>query len=164
MKHKILYTIFPVFIPWVSFWNQHGATISDMSKYKVAVSKDCSKIDEKNSNVFDAIIAKSNASREKGLGGIKEPLRPSDAMLFVFDRASKVTFWMKDTLIPLQILYFNEKGKLTQSLEMPVEKDPNDPKKLYPSKKNTIVALEVAPKSIRSIKGKQLCIEKINSQ
>lgn len=164
MKHKVLFSIFPVFIPWISFWNQHSSTLNDMSKVKTAVAKDCSKIDKNNSNIFETVIAKTTASREKGLGGVKEPLRSSDAMLFVFEKPIKVTFWMKDTLIPLQIAYFNEHGKLTQTLEMQVEKDPSDPKALYPSRENTIAALEVAPKSIKSLKGKQLCVEKINSQ
>ncbi len=163
MKHRILYSIFPVFIPWISFWNTYGPQVKDLSKTRVAIAKDCSKINEKSSNQFDSVFAISNASREKGLGGIKEPLGKKDAMLFVFEKPTKVTFWMKDTLIPLQIAYFNSSGKLTQTIEMPVEKDPSDPKMIYPSNSETIAALEVAPKSIQKSIGTQLCVEKPRS-
>ena len=158
MKHKIFYSIFPVFIPWISFWNQFGPTVKDLSKAKVAVAKNCDKPED--ALQWNAVFALTNASREKGLGGVKEPLGHGDAMLFVFEKPMKVSFWMKDTLIPLQIGYFDAKGKLTQTYEMPIEKNPADPKGIYTSRTETMVAIEVAPKSIKKTSGMQLCLEK----
>lgn len=45
--------------------------------------------------------------KAKGLSGV-ESLPEDEGMLFIFDPPEDVKFWMKDTLIPLDIIFINE--------------------------------------------------------
>lgn len=57
-----------------------------------------------NSNIINVEIAKTNAELKKGLSGRKS-LNKNSGMLFVFEKADIHPFWMKNTLIPLDILF-----------------------------------------------------------
>lgn len=41
-------------------------------------------------------------------------LAPDAGMLFIFEEESELWFWMKDTLIPLDILFFDSEGQLVR--------------------------------------------------
>jgi len=70
-----------------------------------------------NDTDFAIAIADDQKKRSKGLMGFEEmPARAG--MLFVFERSGRVGFWMKDTLIPLDIIFINEHGEITQIHEM----------------------------------------------
>jgi uncharacterized membrane protein (UPF0127 family) len=60
---------------------------------------------------------------------------PNDGMLFVFSRSTMGGFWMKNTLVPLRIVFFDTRGRAVRSFVMtPCRKDPchiYDPAKLY---------------------------------
>ncbi len=48
-----------------------------------------------------------------------------DGMLFVFPADTTGGFWMKDTLLPLEIAFFDASGRLVDVLAMePCESDP----------------------------------------
>lgn len=55
--------------------------------------------------------ATTDAEREQGLGG-RVSLTPDEAMLFVFPKDDFYGFWMKDTLIPLDMFWFDDKGQV----------------------------------------------------
>ena len=65
----------------------------------------------------------------------------SDGMLFVFPGATVQSFWMKDTLMPLDILFFDADGRFVALHRM----DPctEDPCPVYSSGKPAQYALEV---------------------
>lgn len=55
--------------------------------------------------------AKTKEERSKGLSGIKE-LSKDEGMIFYFDEPQTVSFWMKDTLIPLDIIFINSDNEV----------------------------------------------------
>ena len=68
-----------------------------------------------------AYIADDEAKREKGLMFVTE-LKKDEGMIFVFEEERPLAFWMKNTLIPLSIGFFDRKGKLIDIQEMQVAK------------------------------------------
>jgi hypothetical protein len=53
---------------------------------------------------FRVELARTEPEREKGLM-FREKLAPDAGMLFLFERPSVQTFWMKNTLIPLDMIF-----------------------------------------------------------
>jgi len=57
-------------------------------------------------------VADTDARREKGLMCVTA-LRSAGGMIFVFAKAAEYPFWMKDTLIPLDMLWVEADGHVT---------------------------------------------------
>lgn len=55
--------------------------------------------------------ALTEGERERGLGG-RESIPANYGMLFVFPTADRYGFWMKDTLVPLDIFWLDDKGQV----------------------------------------------------
>ncbi|MGB9357954.1 MAG: DUF192 domain-containing protein [Acidimicrobiia bacterium] len=69
-------------------------------------------------------VAETPDQRSQGLMGVTD-LGGLDGMLFVFQAESNGGFWMKDTLIPLDIAFFDSDGGLVNLLTMePCTADP----------------------------------------
>ena len=64
----------------------------------------------KGANIF-AEIADTPAKRSKGLM-YRTNMAPDHGMLFTFQALGHWTFWMKNTKMPLDIIWLNEKGKV----------------------------------------------------
>jgi hypothetical protein len=56
---------------------------------------------------FDVELAIDLESRSRGLM-FREKLDPDKGMLFIFEKEGNYSFWMKNTLIPLDIIWINE--------------------------------------------------------
>ena len=56
---------------------------------------------------YNVSIAKNEEDQIKGLQGV-HTLPEDEGVLFVFEESGDVGFWMKDTLIPLDIIYIND--------------------------------------------------------
>ena len=73
---------------------------------------------------LDVQVADTQAEREIGLMG-RESLSPYDGMAFVWEEPVVSTFWMKDTLIPLSIAFWDDHGRIISILAMdPCTEDP----------------------------------------
>ncbi len=64
-----------------------------------------------NNQTWTVETAEAEASRTRGLSG-RETLPPQTGLLFIFDRPAVQTFWMKDMLIPLDIIFFDEQWQI----------------------------------------------------
>ena len=56
---------------------------------------------------YQVSLAKTEEEQIKGLQGV-HTLPEDEGVLFVFEDPGEVGFWMKDTLIPLDIIYIND--------------------------------------------------------
>jgi len=70
-------------------------------------------------------IASTDAERQQGLMG-RSALAEDAGMLFVFDHDQPLSFWMKDTLIPLSIAFINSEGRIVDIQDMqPLDETPH---------------------------------------
>lgn len=65
----------------------------------------------KGATKFAVEIADNEAEREKGLM-FRKSLAPDRGMLFDFHKPQPVAFWMRNTLIPLDIIYIQADGTI----------------------------------------------------
>ena len=72
---------------------------------------------------FRPELALSSPARARGL--MNRPQAPADGMLFVFPESTNGGFWMKNTHVPLTIVFFDADGKRVRRLSMkPCHEDP----------------------------------------
>jgi len=65
---------------------------------------------------FRPELALTSATRSVGL--MNRRRAPADGMLFVFPDDTRGGFWMKNTLVPLTIAFFDAEGKRVRKLSM----------------------------------------------
>lgn len=65
---------------------------------------------------FDISIANTAEKQEQGLMYIKY-MPQNSGMLFVFDKEDRYIFWMKNTLIPLDMIWINKDNKIVDIQE-----------------------------------------------
>lgn len=85
-----------------------------------------------------AWVASTPGTRHCGLSHRRE-LDPNRGMLFVFPRSQPLTFWMKDTRIPLTIAFLDASGQILSLEAM----DPSQPYRQHQSPEPSRYALEM---------------------
>lgn len=72
-------------------------------------------------------LAKAVTTQQKiaGLSNVSH-LDENRGMIFIFDRDDYYPFWMKDTLIPLDIIYLDSNFKVVDIFHAPTETDTPD--------------------------------------
>ncbi len=90
-------------------------------------------------NTLIAQIAADDASRERGLMS-RTNLSENEGMIFLFPQPRPVSFWMKDTPVPLSIAYVDPSGRILEIHDLkPLDETP------VPSASERVAyALEVA--------------------
>lgn len=71
----------------------------------------------KGSVLFNVELATTPAQRRHGLMG-RSSLGPTDGMAFLFFKPTRAGFWMKNTLIPLTVAFFDDNGTILKILNM----------------------------------------------
>lgn len=60
---------------------------------------------------YNVEVARTEEEKIKGLQE-KESLGENEGMLFIYDEPQELAFWMKDTAIPLDIVFIDEDGEV----------------------------------------------------
>src|SRR3989344_2502586 len=60
---------------------------------------------------FNVELAKTDVEKAQGLM-FREHLDRNSGMLFIYDEEGSYSFWMKNTLIPLDIIWINSQNKV----------------------------------------------------
>lgn len=91
---------------------------------------------------ISAAEATTQTQRENGLMGVKQ-LGANQGMLFIFNDSPQIrTFWMKNTLIPLDMLFISQ-GKQILSIQHDAQPCTSDPCPIYSSNFPAQYVLEV---------------------
>ena len=118
------------------------ATVAAATVYKSPAIEFAKKKIKLGNRTISVEIADTDEKRERGLM-FRESLADDTGMLFVFDAEQPLGFWMKNTLIPLNIGYFDANKKLIDIQEMTPAVMGEARPKTYPSKKPAMFALEM---------------------
>jgi len=90
------------------------------------------------SHAFRVEIARTDRQRARGLM-FRRSLPRESGMLFLFDSSQMVTMWMKNTFIPLDIIFINDKGVIVHIAKSTVPHSLD----YIPSKAPVVSVLEV---------------------
>jgi hypothetical protein len=90
------------------------------------------------SRAFKLEVADAERKRQLGLMN-RRSMSPDHGMIFVFQEDLELNFWMKNTLIPLDVIYIDAKGKVANIDQM----EARDIKTKHPSKGAVRYAIEL---------------------
>jgi uncharacterized protein len=110
----------------------------------------------------DVEIAASDETREQGLM-YRDTLAPDKGMIFVFTARGEYPFWMKNTLIPLDMIWIDDQRRVVH-VAHDVQPCRADPCPSYPPHAQSREVLELAAGSARAhrvVEGSQLRFERI---
>ena len=84
-------------------------SFSDLNKWDKGVAT--IQITETENAEFRVVIAKSNKERRQGLMNI-ESMKDNEGMIFIFNPPRKVSMWMRNTPMTLDMIFINKDGEI----------------------------------------------------
>lgn len=123
-----------------------GMFVSNPGKFiKNQPSEDNQKIIKIKDIEISVDISDTPEKRSKGLSG-RELLKEKEGMLFIFDQKDEVpTFWMKDMIIPIDIIWINNEKviQIDKNIEAPKKDTPDSKLIRYSPREPIDYVLEV---------------------
>ncbi|MBI2132607.1 MAG: DUF192 domain-containing protein [Candidatus Tectomicrobia bacterium] len=119
----------------VAFLLAAGAALAQGRPVPLAIEQGIRRV------IVQAEIAETPRAREIGL--MHRASLPEEAgMLFIYPEEQALSFWMKDTRIPLSIAFISAQGVITEILDMDPPR-PGEPPRTHTSRGLNRYALEV---------------------
>jgi uncharacterized protein len=114
IKEGMVLLVLFVAVIGFSFYYRHFIIDIENDEERVCFGDDC----------FFVEIAKTNEERMRGLM-FRESLEDDRGMFFIFDEENVYAFWMKDTLIPLDMIWINSEKEVVfiQENAVPCEEE-----------------------------------------
>lgn len=104
--------------------------VDDLQRVKIKVN---------GKHEFDAWVMDTELKRQEGMMFLEDQdFKKTDAMVFVFRDAQPLKFWMRNTLVPLDIMYVNERKAIIKTYTMKARDEVTD----YSSNGNAKYAIE----------------------
>jgi hypothetical protein len=128
---RIFSLIFIVLIVNTSCFAQRKDKTEKFEKQEISIESRAGKV------VLTAEIARTEAQRAQGYM-FREEVKDGEGMLFIFERDQILSFWMKNTLVPLSIAYITHNGIIIEIYDM----EPGDLNPVH-SSRSVRYALEV---------------------
>ena len=161
MSRARIYPLFALaFFPWPEFLKSQYTAVQDGEFVEGWFSDSCDGTASP-AETLQLEVAKTEMFQRKGLSGRKDQLKKDKGMLFIFQPRRIGRIWMKDTLIPLQLVHVKPEGQVLEIQEMPVEKNPADPTKIYQAYPEVDAVIELRPGRLKNEqKGKVFCVRR----
>ena len=99
----------------IAFTNVYANEIKFKNSYVTIQTKD-------SEYIFNVEIAITAKERSRGLMYRKE-LKQKEGMLFLYPKKQIIKMWMKNTLIPLDMIFVDSNGKIIDIFKMTLPKD-----------------------------------------
>lgn len=118
-----------------------GAFLTILALFS-AISNKYKTTAEINNHKFKVYVAKT--AKDKQIGLSKYNKLPQDyGMIFLFDKESFYSFWMKDMKFPIDIIFIKNNIITTIYANVPAPKNPNDSLPSYQPKVPSNMVLEI---------------------
>ena len=106
--------ILPLFLSLTTLsgcFGQRAENTIEFEKMEIAIEGSSGRIS------IMAEIARTDEQRERGLM-FREEVKDGEGMLFIFEQDMILSFWMKNTLVPLSIAYIAHNGTIIEIFDM----------------------------------------------
>jgi len=111
IKHSVILVMILVLATSALYWRWKRLAEKDRARCYFANAEI-----EPNPFLFKLELASTPAERAKGLM-FRRTLKPDHGMLFIYPQAQKLSFWMKDTYIPLDMIFLDSAHRVVGILE-----------------------------------------------